>query len=64
MRLRMVDWEEVWEHECDQRKGGPAPRVGMSYGEVAEALGTSKGRVRIIEQRALAKLRGKMEDWR
>ena len=65
-RPRMVDWEEVWHHDHDQCSGGQAPRVGMSYGEIAEVLGINKSSVRHIEAVALAKLRAwrALEEWR
>ena len=59
-----IPWEHEWHDDHDLRKGGQAPRVGMSYGEIAEELGIAKASVRHIEKKALDKIRHHFEDWR
>ena len=66
----MVDWAEVWHEDHDVLKGGQAPRHGLSYGEIGEAMGLAKASVRHIEQVALRKIRAnpallqQLEGWR
>lgn len=49
----MTEWDLLWGGRV-----GPDDRPEMTYDEIGEILGISREMVRLIEQRALAKLRG------
>ena len=62
--VQAIPWAWEWEDDRDQERNPQAPKVGLSYQEIADELGIAKSSVRHIERVALAKLRAQMGDWR